>query len=158
TTALRLLGTTSPRVRSPWLAAGALLFSAQTTDKILINGQFTLQHFRMLAKDFKGNEALLKEAFLTGFSSDLFKKLGLNAKVRLADNDSPFWQANVERISSQLDPVTRTLGIIVSVDNPYAQIIPGTKPPLMQGMYTEIILQGKAKTFYVIPRDALHEN
>ncbi|TXL07301.1 hypothetical protein BMR07_05020 [Methylococcaceae bacterium CS1] len=28
----------------------------------------------------------------------------------------------------------------------------------MQGMYTEIILQGKAKTFYVIPRDALHEN
>jgi len=87
----------------------------------------------------------------------MFKKLGLSAKVRLADNDSPFWQANVERISSQLDPVTRTLGIIVSVDNPYAQIIPGTKPPLMQGMYTKIILQGKAKTFYVIPRDALHE-
>ncbi|NYT47178.1 MAG: hypothetical protein H0A75_05950 [Candidatus Methanofishera endochildressiae] len=28
----------------------------------------------------------------------------------------------------------------------------------MQGMYTEIVLQGRAKTFYVIPRDALHEN
>lgn len=141
-----------------YISKGALLFSAQTTDKILINGQFTLQHFRALAKDFRGNEALLKEAFLSGFSSDTFKQLGLSAKIRLADNDSPFWQANVERISSQLDPDTRTLGIIVSVDNPYAQIIPGTKPPLMQGMYTEIILQGKAKTFYIIPRDALHEN
>ena len=141
-----------------YINKGALLFSAQTTDKILINGQFALQHFRTLAKDFKGNEALLKEAFLSGFSSNTFKQLGLSAKIRLADNDSPFWQANVERISSQLDPNTRTLGIIVSVDNPYAQIIPGTKPPLMQGMYTEIILQGKAKTFYVIPRNALHEN
>jgi len=141
-----------------YINKGALLFSAQTTDKILINGQFALQHFRTLAKDFKGNEALLKEAFLSGFSSNTFKQLGLSAKIRLADNDSPFWQANVERISSQLDPNTRTLGIIVSVDNPYAKIIPGTKPPLMQGMYTEIILQGKAKTFYVIPRNALHEN
>ncbi len=137
---------------------GALLFSAQTTNKILINGQFALQHFRMLAKDFKAQKALLKEAFLSGFSSDTFKQLGLSAKVRLADNDSPFWQANVERISSQLDPATRTLGIVISVDNPYSQIIPGTKPPLMQGMYTEILLQGKARTFYVIPRDALHEN
>ena len=137
---------------------GALLFTAQTTDKILINGQFALQHFRSLAKDFKANAALLKEAFVSGFSNSTFKKLGLSAKVRLADNDSPFWQANVERISSQLDPDTRTLGVVVSVDNPYQQVIPGTKPPLMQGMYTEIILQGKAKTFYLIPRDALHEN
>ena len=137
---------------------GALLYSAQTTDKILINAQFALQHFRMLAKDFQGQEALLKEAFTSGFSIDTFKQLGLSAKVRLADQGSPFWQATVERISSQLDPDTRTLGVIVSVDNPYAQIIPGTKPPLMQGMYTEVILQGKAKTFYVFPRDALHEN
>lgn len=141
-----------------YITKGALLFTAQTTDKILINGQFALQHFRMLAKDFQAHKTLLKEAFLSGFSSDTFKQLGLSAKIRLADNDSPYWQANVERISSQLDPASRTLGIIVSVDNPYAQIIPGTKPPLMQGMYTEILLQGKAKTFFVIPRDALHEN
>jgi len=141
-----------------YIAKGALLFSAQTTDKILINAQFSLQHFRSLAEGFRGNEALLKEAFLSGFSSDIFQQLGLTAKVRLADNQTPYWPANVERISSQLDPVTRTLGIVISVDNPYQNIIPGTKPPLMQGMYTEILLQGKAKTFYVIPRDALHEN
>jgi multidrug efflux pump subunit AcrA (membrane-fusion protein) len=75
----------------------------------------------------------------------------------LADDFSPYWQAKVERISSNLDPATRTLGIVVSVDKPYEQIIPGVKPPLMEGMYTEIILQGKAKNFFVLPRDALHE-
>ncbi len=141
-----------------YIAKGALLFSAQTTDKILINAQFSLQHFRSLAKGFRGNEALLKEAFSSGFSSEIFQQLGLTAKVRLADNNSPYWPANVERISSQIDPVTRTLGIVVSVDNPYKNIIPGTNPPLMQGMYTEIMLQGKAQNFFVIPRDALHEN
>lgn len=141
-----------------YIAKGALLFSAQTTDKILINAQFSLQHFRSLAQDFQSNTDLLKEAFLSGFSTDIFQQLGLTAKVRLTDNQSPYWSANVERISSQLDPVTRTLGLIISVDHPYQNIIPGTKPPLMQGMYTEILLQGNSKTFYVIPRDALHEN
>ena len=32
-----------------YISQGALLYSAQTTDKILINGQFSLQHFRTLA-------------------------------------------------------------------------------------------------------------
>ena len=141
-----------------YINTGALLYTAQTTDKILINAQFALQHFRSLAKDFKGHEALLKEAFTSGFSTDIFNQLGLSAKVRLASKDSPYWPANIERISSTIDPETRTLGIIVSVDNPYQQVIPGIKPPLMQGMFTEVLLEGRAKSFYIIPRDALHEN
>ena len=64
----------------------------------------------------------------------------------------------MERISSTLDPVTRTLGVIVSVANPYEQIKPGIKPPLMKGMYIEILLQGKARDVFVTPRDALHED
>jgi multidrug efflux pump subunit AcrA (membrane-fusion protein) len=141
-----------------YVIKGTLLFSAQTTDKILINAQFSLQHFRLLAQDFQDQKALIKEAFLSGFSSQTFKQLGLTAKVRLTDQRSPYWQANVERIIGQLDPATRTLGIVVSVDEPYEQIVPGVKPPLMQGMYTETLLQGRAKTFYVLPRNALHEN
>ena len=139
------------------VSQGGLLFSAQTIDKILINAQFPLQQFRILAKGFRGHEQQIKQAFQTGFSSELFTELGLSAKVHLADDFSPYWQAKVERISSNLDPATRTLGIVVSVDKPYEQIIPGVKPPLMEGMYTEIILQGKAKNFFVLPRDALHE-
>ena len=141
-----------------YINKGALLYTAQTTDKILINAQFAVQHFRILANDFQGQTSLIKESFTSGFSPEIFNQLGLSAKVRLASKDSPYWPANIERISSQLDPETRTLGIIVSVDNPYQHIIPGIKPPLMQGMFTEVLLQAKAKTFFVIPRDALHEN
>ena len=140
-----------------YVSQGALLFSAQTTDKILINAQFPLKQFRILAKDFSDSQEQIRSAFQRGFSSDFLTQLGLTATVRLGDDFSALWDAKVERISSQLDPVTRTLGVIVSVDQPYAQIQPGIKPPLIEGMYTEVVIKGNAKEFFVIPRDALHE-
>ncbi len=140
-----------------FVSQGALLFSAQTTDKILINAQFPLEQFRTLAKDFGESTELIRQAFQSGFSNDLFTQLGLSAKVRLANDGSAEWQAKVERISSRLDPVTRTLGVIISVDRPNEQIEPGIKPPLLEGMYTEISIEGKPKAFYLVPRDALHE-
>ncbi len=140
-----------------FVSQGTILFSAQTTDKILINAQFPLKQFRQLAKDFRNDQALFQQAFQNGFASDFFVRLGLTAKVNLADDKNLFWNAKVERISSSMDPAARTLGIIVSVDRPYQQIQPGTKPPLMAGMYAEVRLQGKARGFYLIPRDALHE-
>lgn len=136
---------------------GALLFTAQTTDKILINAQFPLTQFRILAKDFSNSREQLRIAFQRGFSSDILTQLGLTATVRLGDDFSALWEAKVERISSQLDPITRTLGVIVSVDQPYAQIQPGIKPPLIDGMYTEVVIKGNARKFFIIPRDALHE-
>ena len=140
-----------------FVSQGALLFSAQTTDKILINAQFPLEQFRTLARDFGDNTELIRQAFQSGFSDQLFTRLGLSAKVRLAEDFSPYWQARVERISSRLDPATRTLGVIISVDQPNEQIQPGIKPPLLEGMYTEITIAGKPKSFYLVPRDALHE-
>ncbi len=140
-----------------FVSQGALLFSAQTTDKILINAQFPLEQVRTLATDFGESTAQIRQAFQSGFSNELFTQLGLSAKVRLANNFSADWDAKVERVSSRLDPVTRTLGIIISVDRPNEQIDPGIKPPLLEGMYTEISIQGKPKAFYLVPRDALHE-
>ncbi len=140
-----------------FVSQGALLFSAQTTDKILINAQFPLDQFRTLAKDFGESTELIRQAFQSGFSNDLFTQLGLSATVRLANDDSADWQAKVERISSRLDPVTRTLGVIISVDRPNEQIEPGIKPPLLEGMYTQISIEGNPKAFYLVPRDALHE-
>ena len=140
-----------------YITQGSLLFSAQTTDKVLINAQFPLLQFRVLAKDFQVEQDLIREAFQSGFSSELFTDLGLSAEVRLSENLNVSWQAKVERISSTIDPKTRTLGVFVSVDKPNTQIIPGIKPPLLEGMYTEITIKGDAKEFFVIPRDAIHE-
>jgi len=140
-----------------YVTQGSLLFTAQTTDKVLINAQFPLLQFRQLANDFKINQNLIRQAFQSGFSSELFTNLGLTANVKLSENLNANWQAKVERISSSIDPKTRTLGLFVSVDKPNTQIVPGIKPPLLEGMYTEVTIKGNAKKFFVIPRDAMHE-
>ncbi len=140
-----------------YISQGTLLFKAQTTDKILINAQFPLTKFRTLAKDFSDSQEQIRIAFQRGVSSDFLTQLGLTATVRLGDDFSAFWEAKVERISSKLDPITRSLSIIISVDQPYAQIEPGVKPPLIEGMYTDVVITGNTKDFFVIPRDALHE-
>ena len=140
-----------------YITQGSLLFSAQTTNKVLINAQFPFLKFRALAKDFQVDQELIRQAFQSGFSSELFTKLGLSAQVKLSENMPVRWQAKVERISSMIDPKTRTLGVFVSVDKPNTQIVPGVKPPLLEGMYTEVTIKGKAKPVFVIPRNALHE-
>ena len=56
-----------------------------------------------------------------------------------------------------IDPVRRTLGIVVAVDNPYEKIIPGKRPPLIKGMYTAVDLYAPAIDALVIPRKAIHE-
>lgn len=140
-----------------FVGQGASLFSAQTINKVLINAQFPLEQFRILARGFDHNPTLLQDAFRNGDTEELFSRLGLSAKVKLAGDEIALWDAKVERISGNLDPASRTLGVIVSVDKPYSNIQPGVKPPLMQGMYTEVILLGNPKDYFVVPRDALHE-
>ena len=67
------------------------------------------------------------------------------------------WEGRVVRMREQLDPRTRTVGLVIAVDKPYEQAIPGKRPPLVQGMYCEAELRGEVrKAQIVIPRSALH--
>lgn len=111
----------------------------------------------MLAKGFAPLDKNLQTLMSDG-SKAFFASLGLSAKVYLNGENGPVWDAQFERITGSLDPSSRTLGVIVSVAEPYKNITPGTKPPLIKGMYTQVILASQPKSFLVIPRDALHNN
>lgn len=84
--------------------------------------------------------------------------LGFEAVVRLrASTISAEWQARFTRINDAIDPETRTAGVIVAVDNPYRQAVPGTKPPLTKNMFVEVELKGRARpNQIVVPRSSLH--
>jgi multidrug efflux pump subunit AcrA (membrane-fusion protein) len=145
-----------------FVTTGTALFSAQNIDKVKINAQFSLSDFRILAKGFDANRSLIQEAFSNSEDKDVFQRLGLQAKVQLAGQNllatSVEWQGDVERITGTLDPSSRTLGVTISVVNPYENVIPGVRPPLLSGMYTRITLTGTARPYYVLPRDSLHQN
>ncbi len=84
--------------------------------------------------------------------------LALSAVVRLRGGTvNAEWKARFTRISDTIDPKTRTVGVIVAVDNPYRQAIPGVRPPLVKNMFVEVELRGKPRPGQVVvPRAALH--
>jgi len=140
-----------------FITQGATLFKAQNINRVLINAQFPFDQFKKISKGFPANININDIIQLKSETESIFSKLGLGATVKLSGHNGVKWEAKVERFLSNLDPSSRTLGIIVSVDNPYENIRPGVKPPLLAGMFAEVILKGKARSYIVIPRDALHE-
>ncbi|MCB1760980.1 MAG: efflux RND transporter periplasmic adaptor subunit [Gammaproteobacteria bacterium] len=81
----------------------------------------------------------------------------VSARVRLKEGSlKATWEGRVARVSDTLDPKTRTVGVIVEVDNPYSNVQPGSRPPLVKGLFVELLLQGKAEPAQlVLPRHAV---
>ncbi len=69
------------------------------------------------------------------------------------------WEGRFVRVSEMLDPQTRTVGVYVAVDEPYKNIRPGERPPLVKNMYCEVELSGYTRNKSpVIPRSALRQD
>lgn len=81
----------------------------------------------------------------------------LTARVRLnVEGFAPEWPAEVDRITDGVDPQTRSIGVIVTVDNPYGLARAGERPPLIKGMFVEVELEGPVvESVMVLPRRAI---
>ncbi|GBC63684.1 efflux RND transporter periplasmic adaptor subun it [Desulfonema ishimotonii] len=91
---------------------------------------------------------------------DKIKQLfGLKVRVRLkAGSLEADWNADFARGDATIDAQTRTLGMIVVVENPYDQIIVGVRPPLVRNMFCEVEISGRPiSQKVVIPRSAFHD-
>lgn len=99
-------------------------------------------------------------ALSAGELADVPDRLGLDATVWLrTDAVTASWEARFERLSERVDPQTRTVGMIVAVDEPYRKAIPGKRPPLVKDMFVEVELRGRPwPDTLVVPRTALHRN
>jgi len=82
----------------------------------------------------------------------------IDVVVRVESGDFQVtWPARFDRVREQLDTQTHTVRIVVAVDEPYENVTPGRRPPLVPGMFCEVQLRGKPRTGQiVIPRAALH--
>lgn len=106
--------------------------------------------------------ALIRAEGVTDISQlrqgNIGQRLGLTAQVYLERNNLfANWDGRVARFSDALDPQTRTLGVIVEVDRPYAGVQPGVRPPLVKGLFVGVVLRGRVRPgTVVIPRSALH--
>lgn len=137
-----------------YVRVGNTLAAADALDKAEIEVQIPLGYFRgLLRSDKKIN--LLKQS-----SQQLSDALGITAQVVLREGGlSIIWDAKFSRLTDTLDPKTRTIGVIVEVNNPYSEVTPGSKPPLVKGFFVEVHLQGTPReNRLIVPRSALHNN
>ena len=65
------------------------------------------------------------------------------------------WDAAFDRFAN-VESATRTVSVIVSVEDPYGHASPGVRPPLVSGMYVQVELRGAPRPgCLAVPRSAL---
>ncbi len=144
--------------RTQFVGVGAELAEADDIDTAEVEAEIPQDRFHTflkltLPKDFT------VERIRSGGIKEVFKRMGWSATVRLRSNARDVtWPAQLLRTSETVDPKTRTVGVIVSVDKPYEGIKPIVRPPLVKGMFVEVEISGPPTTGrIVIPRSAVHE-
>lgn len=138
-----------------YVREGNTLVKADAIDKAEVQAQIPIARMRALLRTEHTTLNLSEGA--TGI---LAERLGITAGVWLRDpSGDVYWPARFSRMSDTLDPDTRTVGVIVVVDKPYANVQPGVRPPLLKGLFAEVDLRGRPRPDRLVtPRHALHDN
>ena len=142
---------------SQFVQVGQTLAVADGIKVAEIEAQVPIERFRGLTS------AINRENLPVGITPETLTRiiatLGFKVIVRLKTGEQSIeWNGRFARVSDTVDPNTRTLGLIVAVDDAYAQAVPGVRPPLAKGMFVEVELSAQdTEPRVVVPRSALHD-
>ncbi len=138
-----------------FVRVGDTLFEALDINGVEINAQLPVMHMRPLVSHLEGRAV---DGQLIGNIQNILRSLNLTAQVRLIGGPSlAVWEARVLRFGESIDPTRRTVSIVIGVDKPYEQVIPGKRPRLLKGMYTAVELYAPTRKALIIPRQAIHQ-
>lgn len=140
-----------------YVRAGETLMSGDSVSATEVVAHIPINEFRMILDP----QRLPQTPFEAADLDRVLNAMGLTAQVRLrvSAGTEPMvtWQARVDRISDAVNPRTRTVGVVVTVDDPYAGARPPERPPLVKGMYVEVQVCAPARpTAVIAPRTAIH--
>jgi RND family efflux transporter MFP subunit len=139
---------------------GSAIASADGTSRAEITAQLPQQSMLKLLAAINDEPITATAETMERIRMDTIRDLfGLKVKVRLVNaHDKAVWDADFTRTDATLDAQTRTVGIIVAVDDPYGLIIMGQRPPLVRNMFCEVEISGRPIAGQIIiPRSALHD-
>jgi len=93
-------------------------------------------------------------------NESIVRQLKVPAAVHWGMGSQPAtWYGRVARIASSLDPGTRTMPVTIEVPNPYADVRPGVKPPLVPDVFCEVTIYGATvDNVVVVPREIVRDD
>lgn len=141
--------------KGQFVSAGETLFEAQSTALTEVEAQVPFDQIRNLL------DPRLRKEIAAPVSMDTVRELfQIDAKVRIRSGGfEAEWDGRFDRVREQIDPRTRTVGLVIAVDRPYEKIVPGVRPPLLKGAFCEVELRGKSRPGQiVVPRTAVWDS
>ncbi len=143
-----------------YVATSQTIAKADGIDRAEITAQIPMEKMPRLLAGVDRGPITASAATMDRLKMDSLKKI-FDLKVRVSLVNSGFdahWEARFGRADATIDAQTRTMGVIVVVDQPYDQIILGVRPPLVRNMFCRVAISGKpVRNQVVIPRSALHD-
>jgi membrane fusion protein, multidrug efflux system len=144
--------------REQFVSAGQVMLVAEAIARAEVSARLRLDQLEALIGEGREFRSV---ADLSASEIDAVALgLGIEAELRLALADRTItWPARLDRVSFALDPQTRTIGIVVAVDDPFRQAVLGERPPLVRDMFVEVVLTGPPRHgSLVVPREALRRD
>jgi len=140
-----------------YASKGQMLFQGDGIDMAEVEAQFPIGSLRPLIAGRKMMSDAANGTQLT--LSPAQGALGLDAVIRLnAGTHTVEWPAKVTRVAGSIDAQTQSVGIVVSVSDPYQQAQAGQRPPLVRGTFVEVKLQGTPIEGQIaVPAEAVRE-
>ena len=140
--------------KDQFVNVGQVLFEGDDIQRVEIDAQVALSAMRRLfiERDMRIDDPEQLNAMLTD-------RVGFHPRVRLDLGDfSAEWKAVFVRFGASVDATTRSMSIVVAVDNPFGKVIPGYRPPLSKGMFTQVLLAGNPQpNRLIVPRNAVRD-
>lgn len=137
-----------------YINQGGRLFDAHSVDAVEITTRLSIGSLQNLVagmQEFDEDREL-------NTPGELLQNLGVQAEVVLPDRVyDARWKGEVLRIGESQDMETRTIAMVVRVEDPYGQIVAGKRPPLLKGMYVTVNLVSSPIQSLVVPRHAVHD-
>ncbi|MCO4782312.1 MAG: hypothetical protein KC646_08285 [Candidatus Cloacimonetes bacterium] len=136
-----------------YVNAYQILFEAHDVSKSEVHVQMSVAELKTIL-NFNESQLALKPG-----SRKFFESLKVKAIVRSASNHNFKWQGNVSRIKESLDAASRTVGVVIEVEQPYNPKMIASQPPLLHGMYVQVRLSTENRVSgCLVPTIALHNN
>ncbi len=137
-----------------YTSAGQQLFQGDSVDRVEVVAQFAMSSLRKLfigRPDSISNVAELNQRLKQVSAFEVQLSLDMGGHVAR-------WDAEFVRFSDNVDNKTRTIGVVVAVDDPLGKIRVGERPPLSKGMFVQVRLRGHGQPErIVIPRHAVRD-
>ncbi|MDK9556735.1 hypothetical protein QQF73_03790 [Marinobacter sp. M216] len=143
------------------VSPGQSLFIADDITRAEATVQLEVAELRRVLSQLSDDSLPEPGAGTTNNFTDFHDQFSLgDLQVRVTPTNVPdaHWPGKLTRVTSSLDPATRTVQAVISVEEPYRNANPPARPPLVRNMFVQTSISAPTpRPVIVIPASAVHQ-